>query len=121
VRRGDHAVANGPAGGNLLDLAWGCGVCASCTLVCGVCCGNASPCGPFNKLTGAARPTARRGAIGAVALQWLERYLRAPEAGGAGDAAGSAAEAGATLADHLHERPAIASGFACENVTMTRG
>ena len=109
VRRGDHAIANGPAGGNCCQIAFGCGVCAACTIGFGVCCGNYSPCGAFDRPTGLARLESRNGAIGAIALRWVRFYLR-----------GGEAAAGAEDLVQLQRRPSIASGWRCENLGMER-
>ena len=101
VRRGDHAVANGPAGGNILQVAWGFGACALCVLASGACCGNYSPCGAFDRPTGCARDEARNGAIGGTALKWLSIFLRGEE----GEAP---------------ERPTIASGWEFVGLDMSR-
>ena len=103
VRRGDHAVANGPAGGNIYQVAWGFGACALCVLAPGACCGNYSPCGAFDRPTGCAREEARNGAIGGTALKWLSIFLRGEEQEG-----------------EKPERPAIASAWECLGLDMSR-
>ena len=90
-----------------------CGACVACTLVSGICCGNYSPFGPFDRPTGLARDEARNGAIGDVALKWLNHFLHNEPGGGL-----------AELAQQLQVevRPAIASGwnYAIEDVSMDR-
>jgi hypothetical protein len=79
VRRGDHAIANGPAGSNICQVAWGFGALSLCVIVPGICCGSHSPCGAFDRPTGSPRDEARNGAIGGTALKWLSIYLRGEE------------------------------------------
>ena len=103
VRRGDHAVANGPAGGNICQVAWGFGACSLCVIVPGICCGSYSPCGAFDRPAGGARDEARNGAIGGTALKWLSIFLRGEEQEG-----------------EKPERPAIASAWECLGLDMSR-
>jgi len=115
IRGGDHAVANGPAGGNLLRVAWGCGACAPVVLVCGACCGTYSPCGAFDRSTGHAQDTARNGAIGGTALKWLSIFLRGEQ-----EASSLGAEGAAEFVQRELERPTVASGWECEGLDMSR-
>ena len=120
VRRGDHAVANGPAGGNLLQVSWGCGVCAPFTLAFGACCGNYSPCGAFDGATGRARDEARHGAIGGTALKWLSVFLRGEYSGDLEASIGASERVVEATAQLLGERPLIASGWQYEGLGMSR-
>ena len=117
VRRGGHAAAYGPAGGSILEIPFAYGICAPCVMASGICCGSCSPLGAFEHPTGLAQDDSKYGAIGALALAWLQLHLRVdrPEDEGA-------------LTDHVRAdlerkvllRPAIASRFACQHATMER-
>ena len=108
VAGGDHFVANGPAGGRevedpfLVQTNYMIGYC--CMFMC---CPNACmfagpcPCGTLNEATGRATPSARRGAIGGVALAWLRLFLQGDE----------------NARSQLAIRPDIASSYECSGVT----
>mmetsp|Transcript_53892 Transcript_53892/g.166997 ORF Transcript_53892/g.166997 Transcript_53892/m.166997 type:complete len:332 (+) Transcript_53892:89-1084(+) len=90
VAGGDHYVANGPAGGTESDIDQGAcqGLCALCNCACVICmcmvCPRqlwCVPC-PYGTLSGSsghAKDHAPRGAVGGVALAWLQLFLLGDE------------------------------------------
>ena len=96
ISGGDHFVPTGPSGGNQNDFMRGrhCGF--SFNLMCTVCC-EAAPCpdGFGTGPSGLAEENAARGAIGGVALAWLQLFLQGDE----------------SARSRLLQRPGIASGF----------
>ena len=117
IRGGGHATACGPAGGCLLDIPVGFGVCACPVLASGIVCGRCSPLGAFERPTGQARGSSEYGAIGATALAWLRLHLVGTYAPPDSVAAKASR---AELGQRIAVRPHIASNFACENVGMER-
>ena len=118
VRRGDHAAANGPAGGCLCDVACCHGACAGCQAVGGLCwcgAGETSPCGTYDRPTGHARADAKRAEIGGLVLRWLRHFVLDQTAAEEEEGEGEAGRA-----ERLRARPSIASGFACDNLEMER-
>jgi len=96
ISGGDHFVPTGPSGGNAYDFMRGryCGFYFN--LMCTLCC-EAAPCpaGFGTGPSGLAEENAARGAIGGVALAWLQLFLQGDE----------------SARSRLLQRPGIASGF----------
>lgn len=109
VAGGDHYVANGPAGGIESDM--GGGMHDLCNCCCAVCClvmGCSRhlwcvpcPCGTMNGSSGHAKDDSPRGAIGGVALAWLQLFLLGDE----------------SARSKLAACPDIGSGFESEGIT----
>ena len=104
IKWGDHAIANGPAGGNLCAVAGPWLPCACCC-ICGALCCHCTPLAPrfaFHGSTGHFVPNAqsKRSEIGSTALAWLKVFLVGDE----------------SYRAQLAQRPGIASRFACERI-----
>jgi len=97
ISGGDHFSANGPAGGTEKEFEKGFEPCALCNCCCAMCCCGFAPCpyGSLNGPSGHATNDAPRGAIGGVALAWLQLFLLGDE----------------SARSRLAARPDIASGF----------
>eukprot|EP00310_Coccolithus_braarudii_P022393 CAMPEP_0183333594 /NCGR_PEP_ID=MMETSP0164_2-20130417/2472_1 /TAXON_ID=221442 /ORGANISM="Coccolithus pelagicus ssp braarudi, Strain PLY182g" /LENGTH=334 /DNA_ID=CAMNT_0025502571 /DNA_START=249 /DNA_END=1253 /DNA_ORIENTATION=- len=115
VTGGDHFVANGPAGGTeseafgdeIQSALAGCNsmISGACAILCcphALRCGGPCPYGTLNRPGGHATDHAPRGAIGGVALAWLQLFLQGDE----------------NARSQLAIRPGIASGFESSGVAV---
>lgn len=92
VSGGDHYTATGPAGGEDVEEA----PCVCCNMIFSYICSCAPcPCGTMNTPSGHATNQAPRGAIGGMALAWLQLFLLGDK----------------TARARLETRPDCASGF----------
>lgn len=102
IKGGDHFVVNGPSGGNEHDFTKGRQCEFYCNCMCTVCC-NYGPCGDSGWGTGPsglAQDHAPRGAIGGVALAWLQLFLQGDE----------------SARSRLLQRPGIATRFESKGI-----
>ena len=102
ISDGDHFSANGPGGGTEKEFEKGAEPCALCNYCCAMCCCGCAPfpCGSLNGPTGHSTNNAPRGAIGGVALAWLQLFLLGDE----------------SALSLLATRPDLASGFESQNI-----
>lgn len=102
ISGGDHYTACGPAGGTEDEVDEGMGPFMLCNFLTAIiCCGFAPfPFGTLNGPTGFAKESAPRGAIGGVALAWLQLFLLGDE----------------TAKSKLVARPDIASGYESQSI-----
>lgn len=103
VSGGDHYSANGPAGGNKHEFDEGAEPCVICNFLCMYCGCEPCPYGTTGGPSGHATNEAPRGAIGGVALAWLQLFLLGDE----------------SARSQLAARPDIASGFEGERMDRT--
>lgn len=101
ISGGDHYSANGPAGGSQADFENGNEPCFLCNCCLFVSCGCAPcPFGDSKGPSGFAKNRAPRGAIGGMALAWLQLFLLDDE----------------SARSRLAARPDIASGFESQKI-----
>ena len=101
ITGGDYFVVNGPSGGNEKDFQKDRELELYCNCLCAVCCGCAPcPSGFGTGPSGLAEDGAPRGAIGEVALAWLQLFLQDDE----------------SARSRLLQRPGIASRFESEDI-----
>ena len=106
IRGGDHFDVLGPSGGNQGDFLRGRELPWYCNMLSAMCCG----CAPFPAMmgtgpSGPAADRAPRGAIGGIALAWLQLFLQGDE----------------SARPRLLQRPGIATRFESEGIRPEAG
>lgn len=101
ITGGDHFIVTGPSGGNGKDFEKGRELEFCCNWMCAMCCGCAPcPSGFGTGPSGLAEDNASHGAIGGVALAWLQLFLQGDE----------------SARSRLLQRPGIASRFESKGI-----